>query len=71
MYQFHYEYMKKKFNNIQALYSDTDSIIYHIKTEDFTKIYLSDVQEWFDTSGYEISKGGNWTGGKQEGDRKN
>ena len=43
MYQFHYEYMKKKFSNIQALYSDTDSIIYHIKTEDFYKDISTDV----------------------------
>ena len=57
MYQFHYEYMKKKFNNIQALYSDTDSIIYHMKTEDFYKDISSDINEWFDTSGYEVSKG--------------
>ena len=57
MYQFHYEYMKKKFNNIQALYLDTDSIIYYMKTEDFYKDISSDINEWFDTSGYEVSKG--------------
>ena len=56
MYQFHYQYIKKKLNNIQALYSDTDSIVYHIKTEDLYKDISSHVNEWFDTSGYEISK---------------
>ena len=58
MYQFHYDYMKKKFTNIQALYSDTDSIFYHIKTEDFYEDISTDIQEWFSTFVYEISKGG-------------
>ena len=31
-------------------YSDTDSFILHIKTEDFYKDIASDVERWFDTS---------------------
>jgi len=37
MYDFHYNYMKKKFN-CNRLMTDTDSLMYEIKTEDFTKI---------------------------------
>ena len=58
MYQFHYEYMKPKFSDMRTLYTDTDSIIYHIGTEDFYKDISEDVHEWFDTSGYTISRGG-------------
>ena len=40
MYEFHYDYMKKKYNEVdlKLLYMDTDSLVYNIKTEDFTKI---------------------------------
>ena len=58
MYQFHYEYMKPKFSDMRTLYTDTDSIIYLIGTEDFYKDISEDVHEWFDTSGYTISRGG-------------
>ena len=58
MYQFHYEYMKPKFFDMRTLYTDTDSIIYHIGTEDFYKDISEEVHEWLDTSGYTISRGG-------------
>ena len=35
MYEFHYDYMKPKFEDPQLCYMDTDSLIYNIKTEDF------------------------------------
>ena len=35
MYEFHYDYMKPKFKDFQLCYMDTDSLVYHIKTEDF------------------------------------
>src|SRR5271165_2446396 len=36
MYDFHYQYIKNKYgNNAQLLFSDTDSLCYEIKTEDF------------------------------------
>lgn len=36
MYKLHYDVMKSKFKyNILLLYSDTDSLFYKIKTEDF------------------------------------
>ena len=62
MYQFHYSYMKTKFKDIQALYSDTDSIIYHIKTGDFYQDIASDIKEWFDSSAYLEPIGGIETG---------
>ena len=31
---------------------DTDSFIIHIKTEDFYKDIVDDVEKWFDTSNY-------------------
>ena len=40
MYEFHYDYMKRKYkeSNLKLLYMDTDSLVYNIKTEDFIKI---------------------------------
>ena len=37
MYDFHYNYIRKKYPDCQLLFTDTDSLVYHIKTED---IYL-------------------------------
>ena len=55
MYEFHYDYMKKKYNekDLKLLYMDTDSLVYNIKTEDFYKDIAEDVETRFDTSGYE------------------
>ena len=63
MYEFHYDYMKPKFEGpqgpghkrpkeFQLCYMDTDSLVYHIKTEDFYADIVNDVEERFDTSGY-------------------
>ena len=37
MYEFHYDYMRQKYDsqNLKLCYMDTDSLVYHIKTEDF------------------------------------
>ena len=36
MYEFHYDYMIPRYNeNLKFCYMDTDSLVYHIKTEDF------------------------------------
>ena len=53
MYEFHYNYMKPKFKDPQLCYMDTDSLIYNIKTEDFYADIADDVEEMFDTSGYD------------------
>ena len=35
MYEFHYNYIKNKYgNNSRLLFTDTDSLMYKIKTED-------------------------------------
>ena len=53
MYEFHYDYMKKKYNevNLKLLYMDTDSLVYKIKTKDFYEDIAEDVEARFDTSG--------------------
>ena len=52
MYEFHYDYMKPKFEGLQLCHMDTDSLVYHIKTEDFYADIANDVEERFNTSGY-------------------
>ena len=54
MYEFHYDYMKRKYSeeNLKLRYMDTDSLVYKIKTEDFYKDIAEDVEVRFDTSGY-------------------
>ena len=52
MYVFHYDYMKPKFDNLRLCYSDTDSLVYCIKTKDFYADIMDDVEERFDTSSY-------------------
>ena len=52
MYEFHYDYMKKKYPRPQLCYMDMDSLIYNIKTEDFYVDIAEDVPTRFDTSGY-------------------
>ena len=53
MYEFHYDYMKRKYgDNLTLCYMDTDSLVYDIKTEDFYEDIANDVETRFDTSGY-------------------
>ena len=57
MYKFWYEYLKLKYNeNITLCYMDTDSFIFHVKTEDFYKDIADDVEKRFDTSNYDVDK---------------
>jgi hypothetical protein len=52
MYQFHYEYMKQKYDaNAKLLFTDTDSLSYEVKTRDIYQDMLEDA-ELFDTSEY-------------------
>ena len=53
-YEFHYDYMKRKYdsNRLQLCYMDIDSLVYHIKTKDFYADISNDVEQRFDMSGY-------------------
>ena len=54
MYDFHYNYIKPKYEeNANLLFTDTDSLCYEIKTEDFYVDISEDVREKFDTSDYD------------------
>ena len=53
MYDFHYKYIKPKYGNkAKLLFTDTDSFLYEIQTEDFYKDISGDVKDRFDTSDY-------------------
>ena len=53
MYDFHYNYIKNKFNDkATLLFTDTDSLAYEIETEDFYKDISGDVHGFFDTSNF-------------------
>ena len=53
MFDFHYEYIKNKYGKkAQLLFTDTDSLMYEIKTKDFYKDIYDDVKNKFDTSDY-------------------
>jgi len=60
MYDFHYSKMLKMFDpkNVKMCYTDTDSFVYHIKTEDFyadlKEIVNDPTQKVFDTSEYPV-----------------
>ena len=53
MYEFWYDYINPKYGDRAKLcYTDTDSFIIYIKTEDFFEDISNDVERWFDTSNY-------------------
>ena len=53
MYDFHYNYIKKKYGKkAKLLFTDTDSLAYEIETEDFYKDISEDVEAKFDTSNF-------------------
>ena len=53
MFDFHYKYIKPKYGNkAKLLFTDTDSFLYEIQTEDFYKDISRDVKDRFDTSNY-------------------
>ena len=53
MYDFHYNYIKRKYGDkVKLLMTDTDSLVYEIETLDFYKDISPDVREKFDTSNY-------------------
>ena len=51
MYKFWYDYIKPKYGDIPKLcYTDIDSFVIHLITEDFFADFSDDVERWFDTS---------------------
>ena len=54
LYKFWYDYSKPKYGDRAKLcYTDTDSFVIYIKTEDFYKDIADDVERWFDASNYD------------------
>ena len=51
MYDFHYNIMTKSFKDIDLMYTDTDSLVYHIKNEDPYE-FMRKNPHLFDTSDY-------------------
>ena len=52
MYDFHYNYIKKKYGNkVKLLFTDTDSLTYEIETQDVYKDFWKD-KHLFDNSDY-------------------
>ncbi|XP_065668188.1 uncharacterized protein LOC136088409 [Hydra vulgaris] len=51
MYEFHYDYIKKNYaDRAKLLFTDTDSLAYEVKTEDFCSDISEDIEDKFDTS---------------------
>ncbi|XP_057296231.1 uncharacterized protein LOC130625182 [Hydractinia symbiolongicarpus] len=58
IYEFHYDFMLPKYGSkLQLCYMDTDSFVYHIRTEDFYRDIAQDVEKRFDTSAYNSDNG--------------
>ena len=53
MYKFHYKYIKSKFD-AKLLFTDTDSLVYEIKTEDVYENFYGD-KSLFDFSDYPLN----------------
>ena len=52
MYDFHYNYIKKKYNNrARLLFTDTDTLTYEMEAEDVYKDFWND-KDMFDNSNY-------------------
>ena len=54
IYDFHYKYMNSRFGKkAHICYTDTDSLIYEVETENLYDIIREDALQYFDTSDYE------------------
>ena len=65
MYKFWYDYLKPRYGNRRKLcYTDTNSFIIYVKTEDFLEDISNDVEKWFDTSSFDENDKGLFQKGK-------
>ena len=54
MYKFWYDYINPRYGDRAKLcYTDTDSFVIYIKTEQIFGDTFNDVEKWFDTSNYD------------------
>ena len=57
MYEFWYDYMKRKYgNDVKLCYMDTQSFVISTKKNDFYEDIANDVEKRFDTSNYEVNR---------------
>ena len=57
MYEFWYDYIKPKYDdNVKLCYMDTDSFMFHVKTEDFFEDIANDAEKRFVTSNYKVDR---------------
>ena len=57
MYEFWYDYIKPRYQyKAKMCYTDTESLVIHIKTEDFYENIANDVEKKFDTSNYDDNR---------------
>ena len=52
MYEFHYKYIERNYDS-KLLFTDTDSLVYEIKTDDFYEDFYQD-KIFFDFCDYKI-----------------
>ena len=52
MYEFWYDYIKPKYQDRKIMLHGCWRLCIHIKTEDFYKGIIDDIEKWFDTSNY-------------------
>ena len=53
IFDFHYNYIRKKYSDkAELMFTDTDSLLYQIHTDDFYKDISKDIKKKFDTSDY-------------------
>ena len=53
MYNYHYRYIKKTFGDkAKLLFTDTDSLMYHIEGVDPYEIFKADRKQWFDFASF-------------------
>jgi len=56
IYEFHYDYIKKTYGDrAKLLFTDTDSLTYHIETENLYADMQLDRKKFFDTSNFDLS----------------